>query len=249
MTAENLLMANWKMWGNLEEWQNLLSELKNAQFACSVAIAPPMSALSWASGAFEGGEIDLASQNVSRFDDKGHTGETSAQMLKSFGCLYGIVGHSERRLFEGESSEIVAEKVKQLQNEDVIPVVCIGETVEQKLAGNTLKVLDDQLTSALKDASSNVVVAYEPVWAISNLAGENAPKLDEKDIKEAVNYISNRLKELFPTAENGIKILYGGSVNEHNAAQLIDIQNVDGFLVGSASLKSHIFVEIANQMG
>lgn len=252
MSAQNLLIANWKMWGSTQEWCALADEVAGETYGAQVVLAPPMCALPFLDGILAESDVALASQNVSKFEDKGHTGEVSAAMLSELKCEYVLLGHSERRIFEGETNQDIAQKLPLVQGQGMVPVLCIGETLDEKQAGETAKVLDDQLLRGLEhaklDSSNNLVIAYEPVWAISNLA-DGAPEVQKEDIVSACKTIRERLVSLFGEQGGSVKMLYGGSVSNTNASQLIEIEGLNGFLVGSASLKANIFVDIAHILG
>ena len=171
------------------------------------------------------GNIRLGAQNVSAFENGAHTGEVSADMLKSYQVRYCIVGHSERREFQKETLEEVKLKINQLLNNHIVPILCVGETKEEKDKNQTLKRVEEELDSALKDIDSkNIIIAYEPIWSIgSGSIPTNA------EIEEVIDFI----KKKYPEA----KVLYGGSVDETNIDELKKINVIDGFLIGGLSLK------------
>ena len=171
------------------------------------------------------GNIRLGAQNVSAFENGAHTGEVSADMLKSYQVRYCIVGHSERREFQKETLEEVKLKINQLLNNHIVPILCVGETKEEKDNNQTLKRVEEELDSALKDIDSkNIIIAYEPIWSIgSGSIPTNA------EIEEVIEFI----KKKYPEA----KVLYGGSVDETNIDELKKINVIDGFLIGGLSLK------------
>ena len=171
------------------------------------------------------GNIRLGAQNVSAFENGAHTGEVSADMLKSYQVRYCIVGHSERREFQKETLEEVKLKINQLLNNHIVPILCVGETKEEKGNNQTLKRVEEELDSALKDIDSkNIIIAYEPIWSIgSGSIPTNA------EIEEVIDFI----KKKYPEA----KVLYGGSVDETNIDELKKINVIDGFLIGGLSLK------------
>ena len=171
------------------------------------------------------GNIRLGAQNVSAFENGAHTGEVSADMLKSYQVRYCIVGHSERREFQKETLEEVKLKINQLLNNHIVPILCVGETKEEKGNNQTLKRVEEELDSALKDIDSkNIIIAYEPIWSIGS---GSIPTNSE--IEEVIDFI----KKKYPEA----KVLYGGSVDETNIDELKKINVIDGFLIGGLSLK------------
>ena len=171
------------------------------------------------------GNIRLGAQNVSAFENGAHTGEVSADMLKSYQVRYCIVGHSERREFQKETLEEVKLKINQLINNHIVPILCVGETKEEKDKNQTLKRVEEELDSALKDIDSkNIIIAYEPIWSIGS---GSIPTNSE--IEEVIDFI----KKKYPEA----KVLYGGSVDETNIDELKKINVIDGFLIGGLSLK------------
>ncbi len=183
----------------------------------------------------------IGAQNVSEHSHGAYTGEISAEMLADVGLDFCIVGHSERRTLYHESDAIVNEKLKQLQEYDMLPILCIGETLEEFEAGKTHDVLSRQIREALKglDLKKEMIVAYEPVWAIGT--GKSATA---ENIKESVSFIKSEIKKVgadYP-------VLYGGSVNPANASEILHIDCVDGALIGGASLDPDRYVQIASAL-
>jgi triosephosphate isomerase len=244
-----LLAANWKMFKTIAETRAFIREL-GAQLAASpapdreVVVAPPFTALSAAVEAAAGTPIAIAAQDVYFEREGAFTGEISAGMLADAGATFVIIGHSERRRLFGDTDERVRRKIRAALAAGLRPIVCIGETLEEREAGRTHVVLDQQIKAGLDGLSADevagLVLAYEPVWAIGT--GKNATAAEAAD---AHAHIRRRLAAWFsPTASERCRILYGGSVKPENIAELIGLADVDGALVGGASLAARSFGEI-----
>ena len=187
--------------------------------------------------------IHVGAQNVF-YEDKGaYTGEVSATMLKSINTEYVIIGHSERRRYFNETDEIVNKKARKALENGLKPIICVGETLEEKEQGKAIEVITNQVAKALKDLTikdlSNTIIAYEPIWAIGT--GKTATK---EDAESSIKSIREKIKSIFNTDD--VSILYGGSVKPENAKELFSMPNIDGALVGGASLKSDSFAGIVN---
>ncbi len=187
--------------------------------------------------------IHVGAQNVF-YEDKGaYTGEVSATMLKSINTEYVIIGHSERRRYFNETDEIVNKKAKKALENGLKPIICVGETLEEKEQGKAIEVITNQVAKALKDLTikdlSNTIIAYEPIWAIGT--GKTATK---EDAESSIKSIREKIKSIFNTDD--VSILYGGSVKPENAKELFSMPNIDGALVGGASLKADSFAGIVN---
>lgn len=187
--------------------------------------------------------IHVGAQNVF-YEDKGaYTGEVSAAMLKSINTEYVIIGHSERRRYFNETDEIVNKKVRKALENGLKPIICVGETLEEKEQGKAIEVITNQVAKALKDLTikdlSNTIIAYEPIWAIGT--GKTATK---EDAESSIKSIREKIKSIFNTDD--VSILYGGSVKPENAKELFSMPNIDGALVGGASLKADSFAGIVN---
>jgi triosephosphate isomerase (TIM) len=243
----NLFIANWKMYKTVNETESTLKELKSLLSGfnkADVAVAPPFTSLSAAKSILAGSNIALAAQNV-HFEDKGaFTGEISVLMLKDLGVKYVIIGHSERRHIFGETDEMIAKKVKKTLDLGMIPVLCIGETKKERDSGKTFDVLGNQLKGSLAgtgwSGERRVVIAYEPVWAIGT--GDTATP---QTAQEAHEFIRERIaQETKRTLANEIIILYGGSVKPDNIASLMEKKDLNGALVGGASLEALSFSKI-----
>ncbi len=235
-----LVLANWKMNGSLEFSRTLISDINQGwqgDHRAEVAVCPPAVYLSQVAQLVSDSSIALGAQDVSAADSGAYTGESAASMLQELGCRYVIVGHSERREYHGESSEYVAEKVAAAQSKGLIPVLCVGESLEERDSGSALHVIGEQLQAVIslvgQAAMSSTVIAYEPVWAIGT--GRTATPEQAQAVHA---YIRSQLED------DGVRILYGGSVKPDNAKELFGQPDIDGALVGGASLKSEDFLAI-----
>ncbi|MDD3646267.1 MAG: triose-phosphate isomerase [Candidatus Gracilibacteria bacterium] len=234
-----LIGANFKMNKSTKELKEYLEVFKS-KYACflhiDLMIAPVTSGLGIASELLEGSCINLGSQNMYFEESGAYTGEISPSMLNELNCTYVIIGHSERRQYFNETNEFINKKVKAAISHRIRPILCIGESLEQKNKGLTKEVLKIQLIEGLWGVEdvSKVDIAYEPVWAIGT--GETATP-------EYIEEIHDYIRELVGNDES--RIIYGGSVKPDNSKQLISIKNVNGFLVGSASLDPESFLKIA----
>lgn len=249
-SGRRLLMAgNWKMFKTASETVDYINHLKGllpSQPTVDVAIAPPFPALMAAVTAAMGSPIAIAAQNVFWEVEGAYTGEVSPGMLTSLGVALVIIGHSERRQYFGETDATVNRRVKAALTAGLKPIVCIGETLEQREAGQTFPVLETQVTQGLKDLTlaeaTSLTIAYEPVWAIGT--GRTAtPEIAQ----DAHHYIRELLARQFDKElANRLRILYGGSVKPENTAELMARPDIDGALVGGASLKPDVFIKIIN---
>lgn len=243
-----VIAGNWKMHNDLNETVNLISGIKNlleqSELKCDVIVAPPFTSLETASTLVKDSPIKLSAQNM-HFEDKGaFTGEISNSMLKSVGCEYVILGHSERRSIFGESNEIINKKIVKALSVGLKPIFCVGETLEERENNVTEKVIEEQIRKGLENVSetdlSNVIVAYEPVWAIGT--GKVASPEQAQDVHK---FIRDLISKMYNSniAEN-LTIQYGGSVKPDNAAGLLSKPDIDGALVGGACLVAESFVGI-----
>lgn len=235
-----LAAGNWKMNGTSAELSRLktLAEGHGAA-GCDVLICPPATLLSRAAEALSGSAIALGGQDCHADNSGAHTGDTSAEMLKDAGASFVILGHSERRADHGESDETVRAKSEAAIAAGLTAVICLGESLEEREADKTLDVIGTQLQGSTPDDATgeSVVIAYEPVWAIGT---GKVPTMEQ--IGEVHDFIRARLEERFGTEPGGaIRILYGGSVKPGNASEIFAVSNVDGALVGGASLKPEDF--------
>lgn len=240
------ITANWKMHKTAAETATFAREfapLVRDVADVEIAIAPPFTALAALGAALRGSPVALAGQNA-HFEPKGaFTGEISVEMLAELGCRYVILGHSERRALFGETDGFIARKLRAVQTGGLRPILCVGETLAEREAGRTFDVLKTQLEGSLAEAdparAAEIVVAYEPVWAIGT--GKTAtPALAQ----EAHAFVRARLADRFGPAAEAIRIQYGGSVKPENAAELMAKPDIDGALVGGASLDPRSFSAI-----
>ena len=208
-----------------------------------VAVCPPFPYLAAVAGIVAGTPVALGAQDVSRHTPGAHTGEVAAAMLRDVGCRWVIVGHSERRTRLGETDETVRAKFDRAREYGLDPIACVGETLEQREAGDAERVVGRQVDALLADGGAQAVggsvIAYEPVWAIGT--GRTAAPVDAQAMHRAVR---NRVASRSSAAAESVRILYGGSVNEKNAADLFSMPDIDGGLVGGASLDPDRFIAI-----
>ncbi len=242
-----IIAGNWKMNKTSAEASDLVRKLVYAVREAKnreVVIAPPFTALQKVEEVIRGTNIALAAQNM-HWEDKGaFTGEISAEMLLDLGCKYVIIGHSERRQYFGETDETVNKKVKQALVKGLLPILCVGETLAEREAGKLAEVISRQVTGGLKDitaeAMKKVVIAYEPVWAIGT--GKTATP---EQANEVHALIRNTVKSLYEAGiAEGLRIQYGGSVTPDNVSTLMAMPDIDGALVGGASLKPESFAAL-----
>ena len=243
---KKIVVGNWKMNKTVAEAGELaaavLEKLDDGIVNCEVGIAPPFPALTEVGKVVEWSDIRLVAQNCHFEDDGAYTGEVSVHMLASLGCGYVIVGHSERRQYFGETNQTVNLRLKKALDEGMQVIMCIGETLEERENGVTEKVVTEQVRQGLKDISDlgGVVLAYEPVWAIGT--GKTATPEQAEEVHASIRRtISEMYGEL---AAGHLRIQYGGSVKPSNAAELFAKPNIDGGLIGGASLKADDFVAI-----
>ena len=242
-----LVAGNWKMHGNHAANAELLAGISAARpFGCDVAVCVPYPYLSSTAVALAGSDLRWGAQDCSAHAQGAYTGEVSAAMLTEFGCRYVIVGHSERRQFHAESDLLVADKAKAALARGITPIVCVGETLVQREAGETESVVKRQLSAvihALAHCVSEMVVAYEPVWAIGT--GQVATP----EQAQAVHALLRAQLKAATAQADSMKILYGGSMKPDNAASLLAQTDIDGGLIGGASLKAADFVAICRAAG
>lgn len=245
-SSRRLVLGNWKLNGSFAANKQLLSALRSAwgSFAssaqCDVGVCVPFPYLSQVESALSGSDIAWGAQDVSAHDKGAYTGEVSAGMLKEFGCRYALVGHSERRAYHAESSAVVAQKAAAALAAGLTPVVCVGETLEEREAGRVEAVIEAQLQPVLAlgtDAVRRLVIAYEPVWAIGT--GKTA---SPEQAQEVHAYIRSLLRTVDAAS---VRLLYGGSVKADNAGTLFAMPDIDGGLIGGAALIADEFLRIA----
>ena len=245
---ELLVAGNWKMNGsnaaNAELLDGIVSGVPDGS-GFSMLVCPPFPYLAAAARMLRGSGVKLGAQTVSEHESGAYTGEVAPAMLKDIGCEYVIVGHSERRAIYGESSFQVAAKFKAAQAAGLTPILCVGETLEERESGATESVVDYQLGAVLDAAGiaafASAVIAYEPVWAIGT--GKTATPEQAQDVHR---HIRAKLAEQDADVAAGVRILYGGSMKGDNAAGLLGMPDIDGGLIGGASLKANDFLAIAS---
>lgn len=238
-------IANWKMNNSLVESSTFIKNIIKKPLTIpqtQIILCPSFTGLFYINEIIIGNEIELGAQNVYCKENGAFTGEISTKMLRDCGCVWVILGHSERRHIFLEEEDLIRRKVRIVLSSGLSPILCIGETLQERNDNLTCRILERQLETSLSNLEQNeiqkIVIAYEPVWAIGT--GVNAtPEI----IKETHQNIRNILEQLQINSDS-ISILYGGSVNINNAEQLININGVDGFLIGGASLNSESFYNI-----
>ncbi len=247
MPRRIIIAGNWKMNKNIGESIELASSIKRSLYdveEVEIVVCPPFTSLSDVNEITMETNIKLGAQDCYWEKEGAFTGEISAPMLKSIGCEYCIIGHSERRQFFGETNETVNKKLKVLLKEGIKPIVCVGEKLEERKSGKTFDVVKDHVMNSLagisKEEMLRTVVAYEPVWAIGT--GVNATK---EQAQEVHKYIRTLLVQMHgEEVARSVRIQYGGSVKPENIKELISQEDVDGALVGGASLKADSFVQL-----
>ncbi len=238
-----MIIGNWKM--NMDKQSARIFADRLSHFILEenidknkIIIAPSSVFLD----ALQGSQFLLAGQDCSQYKAGAYTGDVSAEQLKDMNCSYVLVGHSERRAYYNETNKIVRTKAKQVFDAGLTPVICIGETLEDRENGNIEKVIIDQLSGSIPKDIKKCVVAYEPVWAIGT---GRIPKIQE------INYVTDLISEQLSKLnlfENKVQILYGGSVNLDNCQEIMEIANISGLLIGGASLQHEIFIEIIKKI-
>jgi triosephosphate isomerase len=243
-----LIVGNWKMNLNVSQASQLIHQLQTrikTQRNVEIVIAPSMLVLQPLSLQIDRRRFRLAAQNAYFIDEGAYTGEVSFAMLRDL-VHYVIIGHSERRLYFNETLEIVRDKVAAAVRNDITPILCVGENKQERQAGESKQVIHDQLTTALSNLTSTdietIVIAYEPVWAISTFDGEIA-KPD--DIAKMIDFIRQQITDLYgQTSAQSVRVLYGGSVDDQIVSGYLSLKGCDGILVGGASLNYFKFAEI-----
>jgi len=245
-----LVVGNWKMNGKLAESvvlaKSIVSRLKTKPANAEIAIAPPFTALAAVRDEVRNSPLKLAAQNCHWEPSGAFTGEVSAPMLSEIGCHFVILGHSERRQIFHEADDMIRKKLIAVTGQNMRAILCVGETLDQRQAGKTIDIVTTQLDNALKGLSKGVIenlaIAYEPVWAIGT--GLNA---NPEQVREVHNCLRIHLQSGFGAASGSVvRLLYGGSVKPEIAASLTKLDEVNGFLVGGASLLAEPFLAIAD---
>jgi len=244
-----IIAGNWKMNKTAKEAVELINELKPlvAKSKPEVVVCVPYTDLWAVAEAIKGSKIKLGAENVAWADSGAFTGEISADMLKEIGVEYVIIGHSERRQYFGETDESVNARLKQALAKGLKPIVCVGETLVEREKNKTKKVLKKQVLDGFKDVTdfTNIVIAYEPVWAIGT--GKTATA---EDANKTIGYIRSLVKKTWGAeVAKALRIQYGGSMKPGNAKELMAQRNIDGGLIGGAALKATDFAGIVNYKG
>jgi triosephosphate isomerase len=246
-----LVAGNWKMNGSRESIASLLNGLKGGMgevTVAEVAVCPPFAYLRDVQELLDGSSVAWGGQDLSIHESGAYTGEVAGSMLADFGCKYVIVGHSERRTYHQESNELVAEKFEAALASGLVPIFCVGETLEQREQGVTEAVVGAQVDAVIERGGVEMlgkgVIAYEPVWAIGT--GKTATP---EQAQEVHAFIRARIAEKSSEVADGIRILYGGSMKPGNAAELISKPDIDGGLIGGAALKAEDFLAICTAAG
>ena len=242
-----IIAGNWKMNKTISESVEFIEELKKEELDKEVecVVCAPFISLERLSVASKNTAIKLGAQNVSQYDNGAYTGEISTSMLKDLNMEYVILGHSERRQYFLETNEVINQKVQKVLSSKMTPILCVGETLEERESGKMNNVIATQIKEGLANLSfeqaKGVVVAYEPIWAIGT--GKTATS---DQANEMAMFIRNQLRELFQDVAEDISILYGGSVKPDNIKEIMAQSDIDGALVGGAALKVDSFAELVN---
>ncbi|WP_258360916.1 triose-phosphate isomerase [Moorella sulfitireducens (nom. illeg.)] len=242
-----IIAGNWKMYNTTEKARELVTLLRPLVGATDVevVVCPPFTAIAAAVNAAAGSNISVGAQDLFWEDWGAYTGEVSGPMLKELGCRYVIIGHSERRQYFGETDATVNKKLHAALRHGLVPIVCVGETLAEREAGNTLDVVGRQVQEGLQglaaDQVETLVVAYEPVWAIGT--GRTATAADAQEV---IAFIRETLRAMYGEKARATRIQYGGSVKPENIAELMAQPDIDGALVGGASLDAVSFAAIVN---
>lgn len=246
----NIVAGNWKMNKNFAEADDLINSIEETlrQYDTTdvdIIVCPPFPYLELVSDVSEDANFFVGAQNVAKFDNGAYTGEISASMLKSMAVDYCIVGHSERRKYFFETNQDIAQKIDLLLKEDITPIICVGESLEEREADKHFEIIRKQVEEGifhLKAADmQRCIIAYEPVWAIGT--GKTATKEQAQEIHAFIRGLM--VEKYNDDVAQEVSILYGGSCNPKNASELFSMKDVDGGLIGGASLKAKDFIEIA----
>jgi triosephosphate isomerase len=247
-----MIAGNWKM--NMlrheagELVQKIISGVKDAKDYIDILVAPPYTALDVVGGLIRGTKIKMAAQDVFWEDRGAFTGEVSPAMLIDAGCEWAIIGHSERRGILGETDSVVRKKIKASLDDGLNVIVCVGETLQEREVGKTIKIVQSQVESAIMDLELDdllrLVIAYEPVWAIGT--GKHATPEEAEYVHATIREITG---SIFGQDSERIRIIYGGSVNADNIEALLHMDNIDGALIGGAGLDADSFVKIVKLAG
>jgi len=244
---KKVIAGNWKMNMNLHQSQKLVSEILNGlgkDNKVEVIVCPPFTSLSEVNLLVKGTMLKLGAQNMYYEESGAYTAEISADMLKSVGSEYVILGHSERRVIFNESDKLINKKIKTALSKELKPIFCIGELLEQRESGKTMQVVSAQIEKGLEgitsDQMKNIIIAYEPVWAIGT--GKTATPQQANEVHLFIRELV--AKKFSSTVAENLIIQYGGSVKPDNSGELLSQKDIDGALVGGACLKSDLFLSI-----
>lgn len=242
---KTLIAGNWKLNGSISSITELVRGVSSGlqSLNCEMAVCAPYPYLQMVSEQLESSRLKVAAQDVSEHDSGAFTGEVSAEMLLDFGCSYALVGHSERRSYHSESDEQIAEKFNRLKLAGIVPILCVGETLAERDEGITQAVVSQQVLTVIEkfgiSALSDSVIAYEPVWAIGT--GRTATPEQAQEVHSDIRTLLASFDENIAAKT---QILYGGSMNPGNASSLLAMPDIDGGLIGGASLKADDFLAI-----
>jgi len=246
-----IVAGNWKMNGSRAESAALLAGIKQGLGTvkkAQVVVCPPFILIPLAAKELQGTAVAFGGQNLDAHKSGAYTGEVSGPMLKDFGCTYVIIGHSERRSLYGETDAVVAEKFKAAQDAGLVPILCVGESLAEREANQTEAVVARQLDAVVAHvgigALPNAVIAYEPVWAIGT--GKTASPQQAQDVHK---FIRTRIAAKDAKVADGLRVLYGGSMKAANAKELLAQPDIDGGLIGGASLNAEEFLAICRAAG
>ena len=244
---KKVIAGNWKMNNDLNESQDLVSKIINGlgnDTKCDVIVCPPFTSLNEVSSLVKNTPVKLGAQNLYFEESGAFTGEISATMLKSVGCKYVIIGHSERRTIFGELDDVINKKIQRALKQNLKPIFCVGELLEQREDGTTMEVVKNQILNGLKDITpaqlSEIIIAYEPVWAIGT--GKTATPEQAQEVHAAIRELI--VENFSEDVADNLVIQYGGSVKPDNAGELLSKKDIDGALVGGACLKADSFLGI-----
>jgi len=240
-----IIIANWKMNLSIAKSVDFIKRLKRNQN--QIVLAAPYTFLPQLSKNLNLKKYQLAAQDVSQYEQGAYTGEVSAKMLKELNCAYCVVGHSERRIYFQETDQMINQKIQQLLNVKIKPILCIGENFRQRKKKLTKRIIKAQLEICLKGVKDphGLVLAYEPIWAISTFQkGKNKHSVNIKDILEVNKYLKNTITQKYKSKAKQVKITYGGSVNPENCQEILNQDLIEGALIGGASLKVSKFNDI-----
>jgi triosephosphate isomerase len=247
MSRKPLIAGNWKMHKTIQEACQLVTLIKRELIdfdKVDIVVCPPFTALSSVYDIIMETNIKLGAQNLFWKEEGAFTGEISAKMIKDCGAQYVIIGHSERRKYFFEDEQIVNRKIKVALKNNLIPICCVGETLQEREENKTISIIETQLEGAFKDLKEedmfNIIIAYEPVWAIGT--GKTATPQQAEEVQKFIrDWLENKFSK---DLSQSLRILYGGSIKPSNIKELMKKENVDGGLVGGASLEANSFIEI-----